>query len=101
MAALPPYIQFDGRADQTLRHIHRHAAIVVPDMDAIKSRLREHGVEVLFDPKEADPEDDMAANMASYESACCRRIRQTPGSVTRSCQRRCNNPQIAGVNLPT
>ena len=65
MAALPPYIQFDGRADQTLRHIHRHAAIVVPDMDAIKSRLREHGVEVLFDPKEADPEDDMAANMAA------------------------------------
>ena len=59
------FITIDGTKEETRRHIHRHAAFVVPDLDALRERLTEHGVKVLFDPKAAPPDDELSRNMVA------------------------------------
>ena len=57
------FLSIDGTKEETHRHIHRHAAFVVPDLDAIRGRLSSNGVDVPFDPKQAEPDDELSQNM--------------------------------------
>jgi catechol 2,3-dioxygenase-like lactoylglutathione lyase family enzyme len=59
------FITIDGTSEQTFRHIHRHAAFVVPDLDELREHLEERGVAVLFDPKTGSKDDALLANMAA------------------------------------
>ena len=45
------FIQFDGIPDFTRRRTHRHAALVVPDLEVLESRLKDHDIEILFSEK--------------------------------------------------
>jgi len=48
----------------SLRHVHRHAAFLCPDVDAYEQRLTEHGIEVLFNEKISQQVDDeLSQNM--------------------------------------
>ncbi len=59
------FISIDGSKEETRRHIHRHAAFLVPDLDGMRERLAAHGVDVLFDPKTVPPADELSRNMAA------------------------------------
>ena len=45
------FIRIDGISDITRRYIHRHAALVVSDLANLLTRLTDHGVEILLDPR--------------------------------------------------
>lgn len=47
----------------TRRYIHRHAALVVLDLSALRARLQAHGVELLFEPDQIAPDDALGQNM--------------------------------------
>jgi glyoxylase I family protein len=59
------FIRIDGPSDITRRYIHRHAALVVSDLSSLLTRLTEHGVEVLLDPRtlQATDSDPLLANL--------------------------------------
>ena len=52
-----------GESDVTKRHIHRHAALLVPDLDRLKSRLEGNGIPLLFTEERADFDDPLTRNM--------------------------------------
>ena len=45
------FFHFDGIPDFTRRHIHRHAALVVPDLAVLESKLKEYDIKILFSEK--------------------------------------------------
>lgn len=50
----------------SLRHVHRHAAFLCPNVDECEERFRRHGIEVLFsESRSAEFEDDLTQNMKS------------------------------------
>jgi catechol 2,3-dioxygenase-like lactoylglutathione lyase family enzyme len=59
------FIRIDGESDITRRYIHRHAALLVTGLDALRGRLKNSGVTVLFDPSlaEANAGDELTANL--------------------------------------
>ena len=59
----PLTLRFSDGSQDTRRFIHRHAALLVPDLPALKQRLREAGVEILFDPAQIAADDALAQNM--------------------------------------
>ena len=56
-------IQVDESAEITRRHIHRHAAFLVSELDELEERLDEHGIEILFGPNHHGTEDELSRNM--------------------------------------
>ena len=48
----------------SLRHVHRHAAFLCPDVDAYEKRLADHGIEVLYSEQVSTQFDDqLSQNM--------------------------------------
>jgi catechol 2,3-dioxygenase-like lactoylglutathione lyase family enzyme len=66
-AGLPPHGELTlrlGNGDLiTRRYIHRHAAMVVSDLPALRERLQANGVELLFEPEQISPDDGLGQNM--------------------------------------
>jgi catechol 2,3-dioxygenase-like lactoylglutathione lyase family enzyme len=44
------FIRIDNTTDITRRFIHRHVAFVAPDFEALKKRLHDNNIEIVFDP---------------------------------------------------
>ena len=59
----PLTLRFSDGLQDSRRFIHRHAALLVPDLAALKQRLHAHGVEILFDPAQLAPDDALAQNL--------------------------------------
>ena len=58
------FIRGAAYEDVTLAHVHRHAAFLVPDVDAYEQRLQDHGCQVLFSETMAEQfDDDLTKNM--------------------------------------
>jgi len=57
------FLRIDHEALITRRYIHRHAALIVSDWAGLRSRLEEHGVEILFGPDSNLENDPLARNM--------------------------------------
>ncbi len=57
------YIERAGGSEITRRHIHRHAALHVPQLDAMHKRLQEYDVKILFCETDDDHVDELAKNM--------------------------------------
>ena len=48
----------------SLRHVHRHAAFLCPNVDEFEKRLNDHGIEVLYSQTISEQfEDDLSQNM--------------------------------------
>ena len=58
-------LRFGDGSTTTRRYVHRHAALRVPDLPALKQRLQDHGVEILIDPERIAPDDSLAQNLAA------------------------------------
>jgi catechol 2,3-dioxygenase-like lactoylglutathione lyase family enzyme len=43
------FIRMNGADDITRKFIHRHAALVVSDLDGVRKRLKDNGIQILFD----------------------------------------------------
>lgn len=54
-----------GESVLTKRHIHRHAALLVEEMDQFKSRLEAHQIPLLFCEEQADLGDPLTRNMVA------------------------------------
>jgi catechol 2,3-dioxygenase-like lactoylglutathione lyase family enzyme len=48
------FIRINDNSDITRKFIHRHAALLVSDLDSVRERLRDNGVEILFDASTID-----------------------------------------------
>ena len=59
------FIDIGERDFTTRRYIHRHAAFMVSDTDAIRSRLERAGIEILFSEDSVPAEDELATNMVN------------------------------------
>lgn len=59
----PLTLRFSDGSLDSRRFIHRHAALLAPDLPALKQRLLAAGVEILFDPARISPDDALAQNM--------------------------------------
>jgi catechol 2,3-dioxygenase-like lactoylglutathione lyase family enzyme len=53
------FIRIDNSSDVTRNYIHRHVALVVSDFDETRTRLRENGIDVLFDAEVTGPDYDV------------------------------------------
>jgi catechol 2,3-dioxygenase-like lactoylglutathione lyase family enzyme len=66
-AKLPPHGELTLRlSDGTLinrRYIHRHAAMLVSDLPALRQRLEANQIEMLFQPEAVAADDTLAQNM--------------------------------------
>ena len=58
-----------GESVLTKRHIHRHAALLVAEMDQFKSRLEAHQIPLLFCEEQADLGDPLTRNMVAAWNA--------------------------------
>jgi catechol 2,3-dioxygenase-like lactoylglutathione lyase family enzyme len=66
-AQMPPHGELTLRlSDGTVinrRYIHRHAAMLVADLPALRQRLEANGIEILFQPEAIAADDALAQNM--------------------------------------
>lgn len=59
------FIRMHDASDITRRFIHRHVALAFSDLDSVRERLKENGVEILFDARTIDNKecDLLVSNM--------------------------------------
>ena len=57
------YIERASGSHITRRHIHRHAALYVPLLDAMRKRLVENDIEILLSETDGRHDDELAQNM--------------------------------------
>jgi catechol 2,3-dioxygenase-like lactoylglutathione lyase family enzyme len=64
---LPPVgdlaLRFDDGSMGSRRYIHRHAALIAPDLPALQQRLQANNIEILIDPEHVDAEDALTHNL--------------------------------------
>ena len=66
----PLVFQRGSGEEVSLRHVHRHAAFLCPNVKECEERLASHGLEVLFSEKISTAfEDDLSQNMKSAWNA--------------------------------
>lgn len=52
------FIERENGENVSLRHVHRHAALLCPDVEAYEKRLTDQGIKVLFSEKLSKTFDD-------------------------------------------
>ena len=66
---LPPAgdltLRFSDGSTGSRRYVHRHAALVVHDLPALKRRLQANGVELLIDADSVNADDALAQNLVA------------------------------------